>query len=375
MNAQEHFDSLMKLCEGDSSFYFVDQVRNMCKYRIFSYRLAGYSEFLLPYARECRGHMFEIDSDGKMIRAASMAPTKFFNHMENPITMDLDFSDCDLVMDKADGSPISSYMQDGIYFKSKTSLNSEQAQAAMKLLHKFPDLAGFIFRMECNGYTVNLEYVSPNNRIVLPYQTDNLIVLSVRSRQGDTYGEYLDHSVIASLMARYGCEEHLVKNYANEIEDFNAHLNSINEMSDIEGFVIRIRGGETVKVKTAWYVALHRAKDSINSPKRLFEVVVNEAHDDLRGVFPEDQFLLDRIEEMEKLVQGIYANIKVNVEKFYNDNAGLDRKSYAILGTQTLPRLYFSLAMNLYLGKENDYKEWMIKHYKDFGIKDDPVEE
>ena len=82
-----------------------------------------------------------------------------------------------------------------------------------------------------------------------------------------------------------------------------------------------------------------------------------------------------RINDMEKVVQGIYAKIKINVEKFYHDNAGLDRKSYAILGSQTLPRLFFSLAMNLYLGKENDYKDWMIKHYRDFGIKDDPIEE
>ena len=76
---QEHYANLMTLCEGDSPFYYVDQNRDSTVYRIFTYQLASYSDFLLPDARECRGHMFEIDKDGNAVRCASMPPTKFFN--------------------------------------------------------------------------------------------------------------------------------------------------------------------------------------------------------------------------------------------------------------------------------------------------------
>ena len=377
--ALEHYNALMKLCEGDSPFYYVDQVRDNTTYRIFSYRLASYTEFLLPYARMCRGHMFEL-RNGELMRCASMPPAKFFNMNENPITMDLDFSVCDRVLDKMDGSLISSYLgnYDEVYLKSKTSLTSDQAVAAMKLLDtsEYSPLKKFIQIMEYNSFTVNLEYTAPDNRIVLPYQKPALTILNaVGWGDNQFYGKMFNQDDLETLVEHYGIPSMLVKNYAKDITDYPAFIESIKDMTDIEGYVIGIANGETVKVKTDWYCALHHAKDSINSPRRLFEVVVNEAHDDLRGVFPEDEYLLARIQEMEKIVQGIYAKIKINVEKFYNENASLDRKSYAILAQNSIPRLYFSLTMNLFLGKENDYKDWMLKHWKDFGIKDDPSED
>lgn len=363
----------MKLCEGDSPFYFVDQVLDNKIYRIFSYRLASYSDFAQSeYARECRGHMFEITNTGDSIRLASMAPTKFFNYRENPFTMDLDFSLCDLVMDKRDGSLISSFLHnDKVYLKSKTSLHSDQARAAQAFLARTPKLERFIRVMEQSGFTVNMEYTAPTNRIVLPYQEENLTILNIRSHYN--MGEYLKYSALKELCNNYGCEQYLIENIAQDIDNYEDFVNSIPDMTGIEGFVVRIQGGETVKIKTNWYVSLHRAKDSINSDRRLFEVIVNEAHDDLRSVFPDDAYLMGRIDVIESKVKEIYVKIKHHVEEFYNRNRLLDRKSYAILAQQEVPRMYFSLAMNLYLGKENDYKSWMIKSWKEFGIKDDPL--
>ena len=320
MNFREHYDALMKLCEGDSPFYFVDQVRDTTVYRIFSYRLASYTEFLLPYARMCRGHMFELDADGNLVRCASMPPAKFFNMNENPITMDLDFSYCDRVLDKMDGSLISSYLMydSEVFLKSKTSLNSDQARAAMDLLNtsEYSPLKYFIKLMEWNGYTINLEYTAPNNRIVLPYQKPALTILNaVWSSEGELYGTMMGHDVLEVLVKHYGIPSMLVKNHAKDITDYPAFIESIKDMTDIEGYVIGIANGETVKVKTDWYCALHHAKDSINSPRRLFEVVVNEAHDDLRGVFPEDEYLLARIQEMEKI--GVLESRKIGRERIY----------------------------------------------------------
>lgn len=378
MNARDHYNALITLCEGDSPFYYVDQVRDNVTYRVFSYRLASYSDFLNEYARECRGHMFELGCNGEMVKMVSMAPTKFFNMNENPFVMDLDFSVCDTIMDKMDGSLISSYVHAGqIFLKSKTSLHSDQARAAMDVLNRdeFKNLLNFIKVMEQNHFTVNLEYTAPTNRVVLPYQKASLTILNARDRSAVNYGKMMSYESLKSLATHYNVLPYLVTNHAEVIDDYPEFIANIKDMTDIEGFVIQIADGETVKVKTDWYCALHHAKDSINSPRRLFEVVVNEAHDDLRGVFPEDEFLLARINEMEKFVQELYANIKIHVENFYKVNHGLDRKSYAILGQKSIPKMYFSLAMNLYLGKENDYKEWMIKHWKDFGIKDDPTED
>jgi hypothetical protein len=88
-----------------------------------------------------------------------------------------------------------------------------------------------------------------------------------------------------------------------------------------------------------------------------------------------DEYLVNRINGMVVKVKGIYTEVERFTSTFFNENKDLDRKSYAIKGQAELPKLYFSLAMNLYLGKETDYKAFMSKHYKDFGIMDDPEEE
>lgn len=48
-------------------------------YRVFDYRLARFSDFLLPDAREARGIMFEVDDQDNPIRLACWMPQKFFN--------------------------------------------------------------------------------------------------------------------------------------------------------------------------------------------------------------------------------------------------------------------------------------------------------
>ena len=62
-----------------------------------------------------------------------------------------------------------------------------------------------------------------------------------------------------------------------------------------------------------------------------------------------------------------------SVELFYQENNQLSRKDYAIkaLNTKHL-KIYMPLIMNLYVGKENDYKKFSINHLKDiFHIDDD----
>lgn len=75
---QELYNNLLILCEEDS-FYFADHELDGIMYRIFNYRIASFTEFLLPDALECRGHMFRLDSDGYADALVSMPLPKFFN--------------------------------------------------------------------------------------------------------------------------------------------------------------------------------------------------------------------------------------------------------------------------------------------------------
>jgi T4 RnlA family RNA ligase len=371
MFAQNLYDGLMALvAPEDSPFYSVDQVLDGITYRIFSYRLGGYQEFMKPFGLECRGAMFEIDAQGVMIRLASLPFEKFFNLNENPSTMGLDLSKTVSIQDKLDGSLISTFIHNGdLRFKSKTSVQSDQANDALAFINK-PENKNFrdaLLALEAQGATINLEWTAPHNRIVLPYQKPQLTVLNARVR--DT-GRYIGRPFLGAALGPW-----MVPDLIDTVEDKSAFLNSVKDMTGIEGYVIRLENGQAVKLKTDWYVALHRAKDSVNSPKALFEVVVNEAHDDLRAAFPDDAYLQDRINDMEKKVVKIYSDIKHYVEGFYAQNKTLDRKTFAIKAQAEVPKMWFGPLMSLYTGKQVDFKEYLIKRYKDFGIKDEPITE
>ncbi|MDE1830383.1 MAG: hypothetical protein KGI25_08670, partial [Thaumarchaeota archaeon] len=198
----------------------------------------------------------------------------------------------------------------------------------------------------------------PDNRIVIGYEKPELRILNARKR--DT-GEYL--FALDEQDADY-----MVQHFAPDYD-----LNSLADAQGFEGVVVVLKSGEWFKAKTPWYAALHHTKDSINSKRRLFECVVTEASDDLKAMFFDDPVAMKLILEMEALVVPKFDHFVALVEKFHKENAALDRKSYAIKGQQELQREVFSLAMQKYLGREVDYKEWAIKHIEMFGVKDEVI--
>jgi len=372
----ELFNNLMKLTSESEAFFYKDfpwrdHDTDTRFYRIFNYRLASYTEWLRPDALECRGHTFEVDRAGNPIRMCCWTPNKFFNVGENPMTENLDFNDPKQVMIKMDGSLISSFTHFGrLILKSKGSLTSDQAIDSLKWINRVENLA---FKSELErmssvyGYTVNMEWVSPNNRIVIGYDEPRLVVLSVR----DNYdGRYVSKDHLSDL----GMKETL----ARWVETLDVHdpiqfVKDIAGMSGIEGFVIELASGQFVKTKTAAYLALHKTKDSINSPRRLYEVVLSETSDDLKAMFHDDALVVRQIVEMEEKVFKLYDHLCARVEGFYESNKSLQRKDYAIKGQSELNSMEFGLAMSLFSGKNVDFKDFMKKKWKEFGIKDEEV--
>lgn len=369
---QELYKQLIDLTTVNESFFFKDFPIDDRIYRIFNYRLASYTEFLIPGAVECRGIMFLVDDDGKYLDIKSRPMEKFWNIDENPATMGLDLTDVIRVMDKADGSLISSYNHDTeIRLKSKGSLSSDQAIDAMKYLEEpeNKDLKLLIEFVNGFNYTVNLEWCSPDNRIVLAYDKPHLQILNVRHNYR---GEYLDFkSIEHSVLIHF---QHVIDKYAVkeiEVEDPAEFISRVPNMKEkIEGFVCEMKNGQFFKIKTLAYLALHHSKDSINSPRRLYEAVLEEATDDLRSLFHDDPLSIKLIEDMEDFVEVELNKVVHSVEVAYNEYKDLDRKNFAISCQKDLPKIIFSLAMNLYLGKEFSYKDFMKKRWKEFGIKD-----
>lgn len=361
-NLSTLFDDLMALCESNEAFYFVDQKMGDTEYRIFTYRLASFTDFQNRNAVECRGHTFRKDADGWKL--ASLPPSKFFNYSEHVgWKTDIDLNSTVYIMDKLDGSLISTVEANdyhGAYFlKSKASFYSKQAVDAGKWLNgnteKAERLRQGVNSAVMQGWTVNMEWLSADNQIVVGYDEQRLVVLNARHMET---GEYMGRE---SMIRCFG-EENIVQSF--DIPDnMEEWLVEAEKMTGIEGFVICFANGLWVKHKTESYVAAHGIMSNLNTPRRLYELIVSETIDDYHYLFSNNEYMISRIEAETARIRHILIELQHVVETFYNENKDLERKDYAILAQERLPKHVMGLVMNMFLGKDISYKDYMLSKY------------
>jgi T4 RnlA family RNA ligase len=139
---------LIALTKGDNeTFFFTAGVRDNVRYRILSYRLASYSAWLANgSALKCRGITFEMN--GKISVRLALCP---FEKVLQPAAIPLRWSLTTRILPKFCSkrmvrSLISSMLlsNGNVHLKSKGSLNSKEAKAAMKML-QHETLSTYVF--------------------------------------------------------------------------------------------------------------------------------------------------------------------------------------------------------------------------------------
>ena len=378
----ELYNNLLALTEKGDEFYFQDfsagDINNHI-YRIFNYRMASYTDFCNTDALEMRGIMFLLSEFGTVLQLSSRPMCKFFNCYENPISAVDEIFDNPIeciseVQVKEDGSLISSYIDifdDQLKLKSKGSIKSDQCLCSMEWIEDHDisnasriDLYDEISIVTRGGWTVNLEWCSPTNRIILPYDTGHLIVLNIRNNDSGTYMSTSDiienYPAIASNLAKR------VSLPGVQSNNWQYTFDLVKAEVEKEGYIVKFNNDLWIKMKTSWYCELHNCKDSITNQKQLFECVVDEVSDDLKQLFSSDYMALQLIQDMEEYVGPIYNSIVSEVEGFFKDNNHLGRKEYAVKCETELGLSLnkFGLAMALYTGKSVNFKESLKKQWK-----------
>lgn len=223
-----------------------------------------------------------------------------------------------------------------------------------------------------------MEYTSPSNHVFVSYTEHQLTVLSIRSHAD---GQTLFGSRLKSFLIQN--EFPTILNHLVAFETVAPNITHQQLLKDIyqqpygEGYVVEIiqpdRPSYLVKIKTQKYLMIHRDGENANSPRSLFEAIINENMDDLKSLFIDDTETLDRIEKMEQIIRPKYNQMIKSVEQFYDKNKHLSKKAF--LGTikrNEDMKIYLPLLMNLYEGQENDYKGFAMKNSNDlFGIHGD----
>ena len=224
-----------------------------------------------PITRAARGIIFDRATGDIVARPFS----KFFNLGEMPETQpEVLPTGSFLVEEKLDGSLGVIFHHEGKWqIATKGSLNSEQAQYAQK--HLMPR---YNFEEALPGFTILVEIIYPENRIVVDYGTSAELVLltSINNETGEE-GDPITRGVFADNL---GMREVPVHCFNNILE--------LPFRENHEGYVIRWTDCNTrVKVKSPRYVQVHRLL-SYKSPRRILEAMQDGTYEEIREQLPHE---------------------------------------------------------------------------------------
>lgn len=270
--------------------------------------------------RECRGLIF--DKNGSLINRRFH---KFFNVNEREETRleAIDWSKPHMILEKLDGSMVSPCLIDGhIRWMTKMGITdtSMEAEVFVAKNPKYTDFAKIIMGQGC---TPIFEWCSNKNRIVLDYPEDCLVLTAIRHNET---GKYVPHSI----NAHNGWGIPVVKAWSNEqIEKMGTLINIIRQQEDAEGVVVRFEDGHMVKIKTDWYVRIHKVKSALENEREVVHMILNNQLDDLLPVLPKED--IDKIKRFENELKISLAIAAFGIRDYVAEyRTKMDRKTFAL---------------------------------------------
>lgn len=317
-------DDVLPAIKGWDEF----KVSEKDEYDVINYNVEFKETFSTEYEgwetrRECRGLIF--DKNGKLI---SRPFHKFFNVNQLPdvheTLLPLDVYHNILV--KEDGSMIRPIPLEG-----RTPLGTKMGETEISkmaenwLMPQVPEKWQWMNEVIDMGYTPIFEYVGPQNRIVLDYEHEDLILLAVRHTE---VGYYLPHSSFTFTASPFN----VVQAYGGIDLPIDEYIASARKHVDCEGNVVFWpTTGLMVKFKNDWYVQLHKILDEIRAWRHVADKLYKGTIDDvLPKLSDEDRETVENfISELHHSEQVMIEHVDVICRSIFEEY-GNDRKRIAL---------------------------------------------
>ena len=293
-------------------------------YTVINYVVAGHDTFPDGDAmrRECRGLIF--GSDGRLINRRYH---KFFNVNERDETSigKIDWSRPHVILEKLDGSMVSPCFVNGhLRWMTKMGITdtSMEAEAFVASRPDYTELAAHYLE---HGFTPVFEWCSNKNRIVLDYPKDRLVLTAMREVHS---GNYLLQDALEAIGRRYGIE--VVKAYdVSRSKNGQYIVDLVRKAEDFEGVVVRFDDGHMCKIKSDWYVRIHKIKSLLGNERDVVSLILNNQLDDMLPVLPKED-----VEKIENFQSSLMLRIKVMAD-ILSEHVGYyqvnnDRKTFAL---------------------------------------------
>ncbi len=343
---------------GDDTFYESKFVIDGFNISIFNYRLVQYSDFKNNSAFEMRGLTYVFNSDGSLYKRYLLLH-KFFNLNQVEETQYSLIKDYRIksIYNKEDGS-VASFIRlpnGRVIAKSKMSFESDQAVGMMRLYNSNKELKDFVNWSLDNDLIAVFEYVSPQNRIVLKYSNEELILLRLRDNKT---GKYLD-------LSDYSDKIGSIKVAPSEVGTLDQLIDLSHSVEDKEGWIVEFTNGLFIKIKTSWYCSLHGLlTNDLYREHILVNYILDEKIDDILGQIPEEE--KEAHERIEKIISVVKHSVTEKVDDILKSydlflEGGVDRDCEGELRLQLMRKTFalkyrkdknFGYVMSLSKGKD-----------------------
>lgn len=290
--------------------------------------------------RECRGLVFGLD--GKLINRRYH---KFFNVNERDETAihAIDWSRPHVILEKLDGSMVSPCFVHGhLRWMTKMGITDTSMEAEAFVASR-PDYAELAAHYLENGFTPIFEWCSNKNRIVLDYPEDRLVLTAMREIVS---GNYLLQDALEAIGRRYGIE--VVKAYdVSRSKNGQYIVDLVRKAEDFEGVVVRFDDGHMVKVKSDWYVRIHKIKSLLGQERDVVELILKNELDDMLPVLPRED--VERVEKFQSvLMEKIVSHAKYADSLMHRLRDRMDRKTFALEVAPTMPAMWRALVFQFW---------------------------
>lgn len=314
------------------------------------------SDFNEPLVRECRGIILEKDT----WNVVAYPFNKFFNFGEE-YADEIDWASA-RVLEKVDGSLIKVYFHNGAWCvgtnntidANDAELSAPPYETFMELFDVAADACGLDYDSLDPHYTYIFELRSPYNRVVVPYEDIRIVHIGTRN-----------NITCEEVEADIGIEK--PKQYMlSSLEDCIAMAKTFDFTK--EGFVVKDKNYNRIKVKSEDYVKAHRIiSNNKVSEEKILSLICSGEEEEFLSYFPTYTTIFQDIKiKRDKLKYLFY---KIKKEVFSLKEKGMKRKDFAqLVKNNDFSFLYFLMYDNSqlnFLDWENkiSYKK-MVKYYE-----------
>lgn len=334
--------------------------------------LATFEKRWNKYTMSARGLILDLtdmNNNGKIYILARPFE-KFFNYGENlDYQKDIDFSKITSVMEKMDGSlGISYFFNNEIRFATRGSFKSEQAKRATEIwMNKYRDKFSIDRYLEL-PYTLLVEIIYPENRVVVDYgDTEDLVLIG-----GIDIFKESDYSIFSPCDWSYS----RLKEYANFLEMPIAKQYNFDNIEDIiklkskisaneEGWVIRFDNDKRLKIKGEEYINVHRVMHGLSDRAKVKAWADNDLEKYIM-MLPEEfrKEIEDFAIELDKIENELYNALTALFQ--YIKESSKDRKEFAIYVNSVISKECRKFMFNAYsTGKisRDMIKDYIFKNY------------